>query len=166
MVSCSVINCKNNSNINKKIDGITFHRFPRNKHRCKQWIVAVNRENKWSPSISSVVCSDHFKLDNFYVTENGLRRLSNDALPTINISPSQVPEQTISTSEIDTKSTDTLEVIELKEKVHRLEVLAENRKKRMYRLWLARNRMRKKLKTMRYLVKHLILFKRSLENRL
>lgn len=49
--------------------------------------MAVNRE-EWSSTTSSAVCSEHFDVGDFYLTESGLRRLSMDAIPTKNISVS------------------------------------------------------------------------------
>lgn len=63
-------------------------RFPRDKARRKQWEVAVNREEDWSSTESSAVCSEHFDASDFYLTESGLRRLSCEAVPLHNISVS------------------------------------------------------------------------------
>ncbi|CAH1644029.1 unnamed protein product [Spodoptera littoralis] len=158
MVSCAVASCRNTSaKISKNKDGITFHRFPRDKERRKQWELAVNREEEWSSTASSAVCSEHFETKDFYLTESGLRRLSVEAVPAINISPCQEPEPTISRVQpVDIQPTDTEEVIQLKYKVHRLEIIAENRKKRLNLMWQGKRRLRKKLERMKCLVKHLI----------
>uniref|UniRef100_A0A2H1WUK2 SFRICE_037746 n=1 Tax=Spodoptera frugiperda TaxID=7108 RepID=A0A2H1WUK2_SPOFR len=158
MVSCAVASCRNTSaKISKNKDGITFHRFPRDKERRKQWELAVNREEEWSSTASSAVCSEHFETKDFYLTESGLRRLSVEAVPAINISPCQEPEPTISRVQpVDIQPTDSEEVIQLKYKVHRLEIIAENRKKRMNLMWQGKRRLRKKLERMKCLVKHLI----------
>ncbi|KAF9787728.1 hypothetical protein SFRURICE_015924 [Spodoptera frugiperda] len=151
MVSCAVASCRNTSaKISKNKDGITFHRFPRDKERRKQWELAVNREEEWSSTASSAVCSEHFETKDFYLTESGLRRLSVEA-------PCQEPEPTISRVQpVDIQPTDSEEVIQLKYKVHRLEIIAENRKKRMNLMWQGKRRLRKKLERMKCLVKHLI----------
>ncbi|KAJ8732411.1 hypothetical protein PYW07_015010 [Mythimna separata] len=163
MVSCAVANCKNTSaKISKNKDGITFHRFPRDKARRKQWELAVNREEAWSSTASSAVCSEHFETKDFYLTESGLRRLSVEAVPAINISPCQEQEPTISRVEpIDILPTDTEEVIKLKYKVHRLEIIAETRKKRLNLMWQGKRRLRKKLDRMKLLIKHLIINKKT-----
>lgn len=167
MVNCAVANCKNTSTkISKNKDGITFHRFPRDKERRKKWEVAVNREEEWTSTPSSAVCSEHFNTEDFYLTESGLRRLSLEALPVLNISPCQDPEPTISRIQpVDIKPTDSEEVIQLKHKVRRLEIIAENRRKRLNIMWQGRNRLRKKLDRMKCMVKHLIMNKRD-SNRL
>ncbi|KAJ8732357.1 hypothetical protein PYW08_015087 [Mythimna loreyi] len=163
MVSCAVANCKNTSaKISKNKDGITFHRFPRDKGRRKQWELAVNREEAWSSTASSAVCSEHFEAKDFYLTESGLRRLSVEAVPAINISPCQELEPTISRVEpIDILPTDSEEVIKLKYKVHRLEIIAETRKKRLNLMWQGKRRLRKKLERMKLLIKHLIINKKT-----
>ncbi|KAM3961944.1 uncharacterized protein ACR2FA_004034 [Aphomia sociella] len=167
MVSCAVSNCKNTSGkISKNKDGITFHRFPRDKERRRHWEVAVNREEEWSSTSSSAVCSEHFEANDFYLTESGLRRLSVDAVPAINISPCQAPEPTISKLQpIDITPTDTEEVIKLKYKVRRLEVIAESRKRRLNLMWQRKRRLRKKLERMKCMVKHLIRNKRDNNNK-
>ncbi|XP_075971055.1 THAP domain-containing protein 1-like [Anticarsia gemmatalis] len=163
MVSCAVASCKNTSaKISKNKDGITFHRFPRDKDRKRQWEIAVNREPDWISTSSSAVCSEHFKADDFYVTESGLRRLSLDAVPTINISACQEPEPTISLVQpIDINETDSEEVIKLKYKVRRLEVIAENRKKRLNLMWQSKRRLRKKVERLKCMIKHLVKYKQD-----
>ncbi|CAH0699646.1 unnamed protein product [Spodoptera exigua] len=158
MVSCAVASCRNTSaKITKNKDGITFHRFPRDRERRKQWELAVNREEEWCSTASSAVCSEHFETKDFYLTESGLRRLSVEAVPAINISPCQEPEPTISRVQpVDVQPTDTEEVIQLKYRVHRLEIIAENRKKRLNLMWQGNRRLRKKLERMKCLIKHLI----------
>ncbi|KAL0840768.1 hypothetical protein ABMA28_015951 [Loxostege sticticalis] len=163
MVTCAVASCKNTSGkFSKNKDGITFHRFPRDKARRKQWEVAVNREEDWSSTESSAVCSEHFDASEFYLTESGLRRLSCEAVPLHNISPCQAPQATISEVEpVDIKPTDSEEVIKLKYKVRRLEAIAENRKRRLNLMWQRKKRLRKKLEQMKTYVKHLIKHKRK-----
>ncbi|XP_063821272.1 THAP domain-containing protein 2-like [Ostrinia nubilalis] len=158
MVTCAVANCKNTSGkFSKNKDGITFHRFPRDKARRKKWEVAVNREQDWNSTESSAVCSEHFDASDFYLTESGLRRLSCEALPMYNISPCQPLKATISEVEpVDIKPTDSEEVIKLKYKVRRLEAIAESRKRRLNLMWQRKKRLRKKLEQMRTYVKHLI----------
>ncbi|XP_059049810.1 THAP domain-containing protein 2-like [Achroia grisella] len=165
MVSCAISNCKNSSaKISKNKDGITFHRFPRDKERRQQWEVAVNREQEWSSTTSSAVCSEHFEANDFYLTESGLRRLTVDAVPSINISPCQEPEPTISKLQpVDITPTDTEEIIELKYKVRRLEMIAESRKRRLNLMWQRKRRLRKKVERMKCLIKHLIKNKRVME---
>ncbi|XP_026329014.1 THAP domain-containing protein 2-like [Hyposmocoma kahamanoa] len=157
MVTCAVVNCKNTSaKTSKNKDGITFHRFPRDKERRRLWEQAVDRRD-WTSTASSTVCSEHFEARDFYLTESGLRRLAIDSVPSINISPCQQPEPTISQIEpIDLKPTDTEEVIQLKYRVKRLEAIAENRKRRLNLMWQSRRRLKKKMDRMKCMIKHLI----------
>ncbi|XP_013185203.2 THAP domain-containing protein 1 [Amyelois transitella] len=163
MVSCAVASCKNSSaKISKNKDGITFHRFPRDKDRCQQWVVAVNREQGWAATSSSAVCSEHFLTQDFYLTDSGLRRLSVNAIPVINISACQAPEPTISKlPPIDINPTDTDEVIQLKHKVRRLEIIAENRKRRLNLMWQRKKRLRKKIERLKGLLRHLVKVKKA-----
>lgn len=71
-----------------------LYRFPLDKERLKRWEIAVNRDHDWTPTSSSVVCSEHFDASNFYLTESGLRRLSREAVPSINISVSKETRST------------------------------------------------------------------------
>ncbi|CAB3991434.1 THAP domain-containing 6-like [Paramuricea clavata] len=59
----------------------TFHYFPSNPERKKQWIKNIRRDG-WLPNNSSVICSDHFKESN--IDRTGLLnvRLKPDAVPT------------------------------------------------------------------------------------
>lgn len=67
-----------------------LRRFPRDSERRKQWEIAVNREENWASTSSSAVCSEHFNAEDFYLTESGLRRLSMNAVPALNISVSNL----------------------------------------------------------------------------
>ncbi|XP_072940442.1 uncharacterized protein [Epargyreus clarus] len=158
MVNCSVANCKNTSaKISKTKDGITFHRFPRDEERRQQWEIAMNREEDWSSTTSSAVCSEHFEAKDFYITESGLRRLCVDAVPTINISPCQELVPTIScTQPIDIDTSDSDEVIQLKYRVKRLEIISNNRKRKINLIGQSKRRLKEKVELMRGLIKHLI----------
>lgn len=71
--------------------------------------------------------------------------------------PCQDIEPTISRIEpADIKPTDSEEVIQLKYKIRRLEIIAENRKKRLNLMWQGKRRLRKKLERMKCMIKHLI----------
>lgn len=163
MVCCAVSNCKNTSvKTSKNKDGITFHRFPRDKERRRQWERAMNREEEWRSSPFSAVCSEHFGCTDFYLTDSGLRRLSVNAVPCINISPCQEPVPTISRlPPVYIDPSDTEEVIKLKNKVRRLEMIAESRKHKLNLVWQSRRRLKKKLECMKCMVNHLIKIKDS-----
>ena len=64
---CSAINCKNNRSANKDI---SFFRFPKDKQRCKKWVMNSRREDllKYSfdhLSKSNVLCANHFEESQF-----------------------------------------------------------------------------------------------------
>lgn len=87
------VSCNNNS----KIEGISFHGFPRNKIFSDQWTRFVQRHRaNWKPSKTSVLCSAHFQSScfeqradlNLGETENtslfkSRRWLKKDAVPII-----------------------------------------------------------------------------------
>ncbi|CAG5057833.1 unnamed protein product [Parnassius apollo] len=84
MPSCVVKGCKNNSKLNKKSDGITFHLFPTDIEIKSKWVAAIRvcrNEPQWTPSKSSVVCSDHFVSDDLYITQHGFRRVIRTGYP-------------------------------------------------------------------------------------
>ncbi|XP_042564097.1 THAP domain-containing protein 6-like [Clupea harengus] len=61
--------------------GITFHKFPKEKELRRQWEFAVRREH-FSASDYSVLCSEHFKLDDFDRTGQ-IARIRDGAKPTV-----------------------------------------------------------------------------------
>ncbi|CAK1588861.1 unnamed protein product [Parnassius mnemosyne] len=84
MPSCVVKGCKNNSKLNKKSDGVTFHLFPTDIEIKSKWVAAIRvcrNEPQWTPSKSSVVCSDHFVSDDLYITQRGFRRVIRTGYP-------------------------------------------------------------------------------------
>lgn len=60
---------------------LTF-RFPKDKKNMMKWIDAV-RKTDWEPNFWSRICSVHFPDSNIYETKNGIRRLTNDAVPSL-----------------------------------------------------------------------------------
>ena len=57
--SCCVVGCK--SDARKKMEKVSYFRFPaKDKKKRDPWVKAVRREN-WSPSNNSRVCSKHFR---------------------------------------------------------------------------------------------------------
>ena len=88
MPSCCAYGCTNNQG-----QGKGLFRFPSaqtDRVRREAWILAVSRKG-WSPSISSVVCSDHFTEDSFVhppslIQDFGLKRnlrLQPNAVPSV-----------------------------------------------------------------------------------
>ncbi|XP_051571530.1 THAP domain-containing protein 6-like [Myxocyprinus asiaticus] len=70
--SCAAWGCTNRRTIQTRSRGITFHRFPKEKQLRRQWEVALRRE-AFSASESSVLCSEHFKPEDFDRTGQTVR---------------------------------------------------------------------------------------------
>ncbi|KAM9361278.1 THAP domain-containing protein 6-like [Symphorus nematophorus] len=64
---CAAVGCFNQRGPKTKGRGITFHKFPKDKDRRKAWVTALRRK-KFEPSRHSVVCSCHFKSEDFDMT--------------------------------------------------------------------------------------------------
>lgn len=85
MPSCVVKFCRNNSTHQTKSLGVTFHRFPPETDWKEKWIKALRdnrKEEEWTPSKFSVVCSLHFIESDTYMTKGGYRKIKKDAAPT------------------------------------------------------------------------------------
>uniref|UniRef100_A0A182JPY9 THAP-type domain-containing protein n=1 Tax=Anopheles christyi TaxID=43041 RepID=A0A182JPY9_9DIPT len=89
---CSASFCKNNRyNVNRRGLDITFHTFPPlNYQNVKQWIEFCKREADWIPNKHSVLCSAHFRDDDFQMNNcpiikqgKRLRHLKVFAVPSI-----------------------------------------------------------------------------------
>lgn len=79
MPGCAAFNCTN-----RQFKGCerTFHRFPFGRpDLLNVWIDNVRRD-KWAPSRTSLLCSDHFTKESFG-TRGKTTRLKRDAVPTI-----------------------------------------------------------------------------------
>ncbi|KAJ8910099.1 hypothetical protein NQ315_013236 [Exocentrus adspersus] len=78
--SCSAFGCQNEWTPNSTR---IFHRFPvKNKDRLNLWLKAVRRQN-FTPTANTVICSDHFKAEDYL--ESSLRQtiLKCDAVPSV-----------------------------------------------------------------------------------
>nr|XP_049580819.1 THAP domain-containing protein 2 isoform X2 [Syngnathus scovelli] len=78
---CVAHGCKNERNAQVKARKITFHRFPKEKRKRRQWEVALGREN-FVASDHSVLCSAHFKPEDFDRTGQTVR-LRTGAIPSV-----------------------------------------------------------------------------------
>ncbi|XP_030042052.1 THAP domain-containing protein 2 [Microcaecilia unicolor] len=76
--SCAAFDC---TSAWKKDSNISFHRFPLQAERRKQWIQQVNRQN-FTPSLHTFLCSKHFEASCFDRTGQTVR-LRHDAVPTL-----------------------------------------------------------------------------------
>uniref|UniRef100_A0A672FA09 THAP-type domain-containing protein n=1 Tax=Salarias fasciatus TaxID=181472 RepID=A0A672FA09_SALFA len=59
---------------------VSFHSFPMDSVVWTQWLQKIRRDN-FTPAKSTRVCCRHFKLDDFYVTTRGLRKLKKGPIP-------------------------------------------------------------------------------------
>nr|XP_033487880.1 THAP domain-containing protein 6-like [Epinephelus lanceolatus] len=79
--SCAAWKCTNRFTVQTKSQGITFHRFPKDTARRKQWEAALRREG-FSASSSSMLCSGHFKPEDFDRTGQTVR-IRDGAVPSV-----------------------------------------------------------------------------------
>ncbi|XP_049883487.1 THAP domain-containing protein 1-like isoform X7 [Pectinophora gossypiella] len=85
-MSCAVWGCSSHSGRKENSQQLlSFHRFPVDDNKKKEWIIRINRRN-WIPNKYSRICSKHFTADSFMCVPNSKwRRLRDDAIPTLNI---------------------------------------------------------------------------------
>ncbi|XP_031143471.1 THAP domain-containing protein 2-like [Sander lucioperca] len=88
---CAVVGCSNGRNAKTKQQGITFHRFPKDKVKRQAWTVALRRRD-FEPHARSVVCSCHFKPEDFDMTGQ-TTRLREGAIPSFPNHLSKVPSR-------------------------------------------------------------------------
>ncbi|CAH2217108.1 jg7981 [Pararge aegeria aegeria] len=85
MPGCSLRYCRNSTKKFAKADGITFHRFPRQRPKqMRAWtkFVQINRsEPNWLPNCYSHICSVHFREEDKYITKSGRFFLKDSAVP-------------------------------------------------------------------------------------
>uniref|UniRef100_A0A182NJT5 Gamma-tubulin complex component 2 n=1 Tax=Anopheles dirus TaxID=7168 RepID=A0A182NJT5_9DIPT len=90
--SCAASFCKNNRyNVNKREVHVTFHTFPgQYDPLLKKWIEFCQRKPDWKPHKNDVLCSAHFREDDYQMTQSPLmkqsrshRHLQVHAFPTV-----------------------------------------------------------------------------------
>ncbi|CAH2224272.1 jg3442, partial [Pararge aegeria aegeria] len=79
-MKCCVTSCNSTNTIYSNSKSITFHKFPVDKVRRDAWFAVLGIEESQLPD-SPVVCSLHFKDENFYEGKNGLRVVQRCAVP-------------------------------------------------------------------------------------
>ncbi|XP_041862038.1 THAP domain-containing protein 2-like isoform X2 [Melanotaenia boesemani] len=78
---CSAFGCSHERNTETKKQGITFHKFPKDKRRRQAWVDALRRRD-FVPKDCSVVCSRHFNPEDFDRTGQSTR-LKEGVIPSI-----------------------------------------------------------------------------------
>ncbi|XP_064487369.1 uncharacterized protein LOC135399567 [Ornithodoros turicata] len=81
MPSCFVPGCKNHSG--RRLEGVTFHRIPKNQQRRAAWLHALGYPPDREPSKYSSICSLHFREEHIDRTSLSSVRLRDDAVPTV-----------------------------------------------------------------------------------
>ncbi|XP_028294570.1 uncharacterized protein LOC114456786 [Gouania willdenowi] len=77
---------------------LSFHRFPKDKERRRQWLVVAQRD-EGSLRMNSFLCSRHFEPTCFVLSDDGQLLLSADAVPTIISEPVKEEEVTVPSDE-------------------------------------------------------------------
>ena len=84
---CSSVGCKSREYKDARKDGLTFHQYPKDETRRNLWAKAVRRQNsdgsEWKPTNSSYLCSEHFKPHDFKTNSTNMRKLNEDAIPSV-----------------------------------------------------------------------------------
>lgn len=60
-------------------------RFPNDPAARKRWTDALQRSDNWLPTKWSVVCSLHFRAEDFKAATGNLRRLTASAVPSLSL---------------------------------------------------------------------------------
>ncbi|XP_014667352.1 PREDICTED: THAP domain-containing protein 2-like isoform X1 [Priapulus caudatus] len=84
---CCAYNCRNCRSKATKAAKITFHKFPKDDQRRKEWTESLRRKD-FQPSEASSLCSEHFTDDCFDRTGQTVR-LRDTAIPSIYNFPGQ-----------------------------------------------------------------------------
>ncbi|XP_053676554.1 uncharacterized protein LOC128726753 [Anopheles nili] len=107
--SCSASFCKNNRyNVKKRKLDVLFHTFPFDSVLNYKWIQFCRQHKNWRPAKDDVICSAHFKTDDYQLMRSPLeknnyyfRRLFSSAIPSIECSkPLTISEKKLRDEEL------------------------------------------------------------------
>ncbi|XP_059193939.1 THAP domain-containing protein 6-like isoform X2 [Centropristis striata] len=105
--SCAAWNCTNRFTVQTRSQGLTFHRFPKDKEQRKQWETAVRREG-FSATPSSMLCSEHFRPEDFDRTGQTVR-IRAGAVPSVFCFPAHLHRPVVTrTPQTSKKAQETL----------------------------------------------------------
>ncbi|KAM3864013.1 THAP domain-containing protein 6-like [Diretmus argenteus] len=79
--ACAAFGCSNRRTLENRGRGITFHKFPKDLTARKTWTIALRR-SEFKPNDTTVLCSCHFKPQDFDRTGQTVR-LKEDVLPSV-----------------------------------------------------------------------------------
>ncbi|KAM6964775.1 THAP domain-containing protein 6-like [Tautogolabrus adspersus] len=79
--SCAAYGCANRRCLEMRTSGITFHKFPKTGERRRMWELALRRDG-FAASDRTVLCSDHFRSEDFDRTGQTVR-LKDGVVPSI-----------------------------------------------------------------------------------
>ncbi|XP_041979319.1 uncharacterized protein LOC121733208 [Aricia agestis] len=82
--SCVMKGCRNYDKKFKKEHGVTYHRFPVDPTRREIWCRILRKQRQeayFKPALNTRICSAHFGLEDFTISERGQRRLKDTAVP-------------------------------------------------------------------------------------
>ncbi|XP_077507061.1 uncharacterized protein LOC144135444 isoform X1 [Amblyomma americanum] len=82
-MKCCVPGCRSRTEIVSS--EVSFHRFPNDPAARKRWTDALQRSDNWLPTKWSVVCSLHFRAEDFKAATGNLRRLTASAVPSLSL---------------------------------------------------------------------------------
>ena len=91
MASCAIATCRNDQRNSSRVEGKSFHRFPKDKKVMKIWTSKCSRLDNVNVTTARI-CSDHFSESDFerdMMSElmglNRPRKLKIDAVPSLNL---------------------------------------------------------------------------------
>ncbi|XP_045460585.1 ring-infected erythrocyte surface antigen-like isoform X1 [Harmonia axyridis] len=100
--SCAAYNCSVRS---KKGSGVKFHRFPKNEEIRQKWVTAMRRKD-FNPSPTTVICSNHFKTEDYYLNPYRNKVLKEGAVPSIFNCPGLGPKIKTTKKKLITNATE------------------------------------------------------------